>query len=75
MNYIVLEGMALYALYMALVLFALVAIGGIVCALVTERRNFLLEEKLLKEKGKVRFLYKENFILKLKCGEIDFDEE
>ncbi len=75
MNYFVLEGIGLWALYAVLFLFAAVAIGSIVCVIITDKRNMMLERLLLKEKGKVRFLYQENFLLKLKSGEIDFDEE
>ena len=75
MNYFVLEGIGLYALYAVLVLLVTVAIGSIICVIITDRRNLMLEQLLLKEKEKVRFLHRENFILKLKSGEINFDEE
>ena len=75
MNYFVLEGIGLCALYAVLVLFAMWAIGSIVCVIITDRRNMALEQLLSNEVKKVRILYRENFLLRLKNGEIDFDEE
>ena len=75
MNYFVLEGIGLCALYAVLFLFAMVSIGSIVCVIITDRRNMALEQLLSNEVKKVRILYRENFLLRLKNGEIDFDEK
>ncbi len=74
MNYIVLEGMSFYLFFMLMILLLLISLGSIICAVLLDKRNFVLGNLLLAENNKVRQLVKENFVLKLKCGEFDFDE-
>ncbi len=74
MNYIVLEGLSLYLFFVLVVLLLFVTLGSLICVAVIGKRNFALGNMLLTENNKVRQLVKENFVLKLKCGEFDFDE-
>lgn len=75
MNYIVLEGISLY-LFLALVIFlVLISLVSLICAVLSDRRNFIIGNLLLRENNKVRNLIKKNFVLKLKCGEFNIDEE
>lgn len=73
MNYIVLEGVSLYLALLLIILLVAVAIVSLICAVLTDKRNFILDNLLTKENAKVKILVKENFILRLKCGEIDFE--
>lgn len=75
MNYIVLEGASLYLFLALIILLVLVAVGCLICAILTDKRNYILGSLLSKENHKVKILHKENFILKLKSGEIDINEE
>ena len=75
MNYIVLEGLSLYLFFILVVLLLLVTLGSLICVAVIDKRKFALGNMLLIENNKVRQLDKENFVLKLKCGEFDFDEQ
>ena len=74
MNYIVLEGLSLYLFFILVVLLLLVTLGSLICVAVIDKSKFALGYMLLIENNKVRQLDKENFVLKLKCGEFDFDE-
>lgn len=74
MNYIVLEGLSLYLFFVLVVLLLLISAGSLICVAIIDKRNFALGNMLLTENNKVRQLVKENFVLKLKCGEFDFDE-
>lgn len=74
MNYIVLEGVSLYLFLMLVILLLLISLGSVICMMLLDKRNFVLGNLLSEEINKVRLLIKENFVLKLKCGEFDFDE-
>ena len=75
MNYIVLEGISLYLFLALVILLVLISIVSLICAVLSDRHNFVLGNLLLRENNKVRNLIKENFVLKLKCGEFGVDEE
>lgn len=75
MNYIVLEGVSLYIFLILLLLLVLITVWSLIFVVITDRKNFVLGELFMKEHKKVRILVKENFILKLRYGEIDIDEE
>lgn len=75
MNYIVLEGVSLYLFLILLLLLIVIAVLSLVFAVMADRKNFVLGKLFMKEHKKVKILVKENFILKLRCGEIDVDEE
>lgn len=75
MNYIVLEGISLYLFLLSIILLFAVSIAALICAVLSDKRKFVVENLLLREKDKAINLVKENFILKLKCGEFDIDEE
>ncbi len=75
MNCIVLEGLSLYALLIMIVLLLVVAVGSIVSAILSDRRNFTLINLLLRENNRVKNLIKENFILRIRHGEFYIDEE
>lgn len=74
MNYIVLEGLSLYLLFILVVLLLLISAGSLICVAIIDKRKFILENILLRKKENIRRVIKENFVLKLKCGEFDFDE-
>lgn len=75
MNYIVLEGISLYLFLTLVILLLLISLVSLICAVLSDKRNFILGNLLLRENNKVRNLVKENFVLKLKCGEFRVDEE
>ena len=75
MNYIVLEGIGLYLVVIMLVLILAISIGCVVCVILSDKRGFILKNLLMNERKKVFELTKENFVLSLKCGEFDIDEE
>lgn len=75
MNYIVLEGLSLYLFLLLVILLLLISVGSLICTILLDKHMFILEKLLYKENGKVKNLLKENFILKLKYGEFDIDEE
>ena len=75
MNYVVLEGISLYLVLIMIVLILAISIGCVICVILSDKRGFVLENLLIKERKKVCVLVKENFVLKLKCGEFEIDEE
>lgn len=75
MSYIVLEGVSLCLVLIMIVLLLVISIGCVICAILSDKRGFILEDLLLVENEKVRKLTKENFVLKLRCGEFDIDEK
>lgn len=75
MNYIVLEGLSLYLFLFLVILLLLISVGSLICAILLDKHMFIIENSLLRESNKVKNLLKENFILKLKYGELDIDEE
>ena len=75
MNYIVLEGVALRLVLAMIILMLLISIGCLICVILSDKRVFILENLLSREREKVNNLIKENFILKFKSGEFDIDEK
>ncbi len=75
MNYIVLEGISLYVFLIVIILLLLISIGCIVCAILSDKRLFVLENLLLWKNDRIRGLIKENFILRLKYGEFEINEK
>ncbi|MBR3968352.1 MAG: hypothetical protein IKJ93_02065 [Clostridia bacterium] len=75
MNCFVLEGIALYVFLIAVVLLLIISLLCMTKLLMASKRNFALVNLLINEKHKVKNLARENFILKIKCGEFEFDEE
>lgn len=75
MNYIVLEGMSLYLFLILIILLLLISIVSLICAILSDKRNFALEGLLSKNNDRLKLLTKENFILKLRCGDFDIDEK
>lgn len=75
MNYIVLEGISLYIFAAVVVLLLLMAIGGILCVVLSDRQVFILKAMLAKKESEIKILMKENFLLKIKSGELETDEE
>lgn len=75
MNCFVLEGIALYVFLIAMVLLLIISLLCVTKLLMANKRNFALVNLLINEKHRVKNLARENFILKIKCGEFDFDEE
>ncbi len=75
MNYIVLEGIGLYIVLIMILLLLVITVGCIICLILSDNRRLILEDLLLDENEKVRDLSKQNFLLKLKCGEFDIDEK
>ncbi len=75
MDYIVLEGISLYVFLVLIMLLLIISLVSLICAVLTDRRNFILENLIQREKSQKSKLVKENFILKLKHGELNIDEE
>ena len=75
MNCFVLEGIALYVFLIAVVLLLIISLLCMTKLLMASKRNFALVNLLINEKHKVKNLARENFVLKIKCGEFEFDEE
>lgn len=75
MNYIVLEGLTLYSFLILVVLLLIIATVSLICVVLSDKRNFVLCSLLSRENSRVRNLLKENFVLKLKYGELNVDEE
>lgn len=75
MNYVVLEGISLYLVLTMIILTLAISIGCLICVILSDKRIFILENKLLQEKEKFNKLMKENFVLKIRCGEFDIDEK
>ncbi len=75
MSYIVLEGVSLYVFLTSLLLLVVIAVLSLGIAVLTDRKNCALNDLFMKEHKKVKMLVKENFILRLKYGEINVDEE
>ena len=75
MNYIVLEGISLYMFLALVILLVLISIASLIIAISADNRNSILAKLLTDEQRKVRLLLKANFKLKLKHGELDFDDE
>lgn len=75
MSYIVLEGISLYIFLLLIILLVLISFVCIAYATLSEIKNNRLADILQKETKKVKKLFKENFILKLKCGEFNTDDK
>ena len=75
MNYIVLEGISLYVFAVIVILLLLLAVGGILCIVLSDRQLFVFKVLLAKKDNDIKNLMKENFLLKIKSGEFDTDEE
>ena len=71
MNYIILEGIGLYLFLVLVILMFLISLFSLFCSVVAEKCNSELNDLLLEEKDKVKRLVRENFRLKVKCGEFD----
>ena len=74
MNYIVLEGLSLYLVIVLMILLLIVSLGCLMCLIILDRKNFYLEELILRKDRKIKKLIQDNFILRIKCGELDIDE-
>ncbi len=74
MNYIVLEGFSLYVFLTLILLLVVISFVSIICAIAADKRLFMLSELLKEEIDKSHQLFKANFILKLKHGELDTDD-
>ncbi len=74
MNYIVLEGFSLYMFLTLILLLVIISIISIICAIAADKRLFTLGELIKRESEKNHQLFKANFILKLKHGELDTDD-
>lgn len=74
MNYIVLEGIWLYAFLSMIILMLVINILSLIALLITENRNFKIKKSLCEESRKVAKLIKMNFKLRLKSGEYDVNK-
>jgi len=74
MNYIVLEGTSLYLFLLLVILLMLITLGSLICAVLSDRRNFILKNLLVNENKTVKKLMKENFVLILKSSDLNIDK-
>lgn len=75
MNCIILEGIMLYIFVAIVIALLLISLGCIFYAILSDKREYFLIDLLSREKEKVKKLSKQNFILKIKCGELYIDEK
>ncbi len=75
MNYVVLEGGSLYLVLALMILLLLIALCALVCAMLSDKRGFFLKNLLTSKNCEIKYLTRENLMLKIKCGEFDIDEE
>ena len=74
MNYIVLEGVSLYLFMVLTFLLLLISVGSLICAIISDKRGFILENLLSRKNYEIKNLIKENLMLRIKCGEFDIEE-
>lgn len=75
MNYIVLEGISLYLFLILILLLLFITIVSLICVMLSDRRNFVLKGLVLKSNDRLKLILKENFILKIRCGDFNIDEK
>lgn len=75
MNYIVLEGISLYMFFILIILLIIITIVSLICVILSDRSNFMLKGLLLKSNERLKLIAKENFILKIRCGDLNLDEK
>lgn len=75
MNYIVLEGISLYLFFILIILLLFITIVSLICVMLSDRRNFMLKGLLLKSNDRLKLMAKENFILRIRCGDLILDEK
>lgn len=75
MNYIVLEGISLYLFLIMTMLLLLISAGCLICVVLLDKRGFFLNILLSRKNDEIKNLVKENFVLRLKSGELDIDEK
>lgn len=74
MNLIILEGPRLYWFLALILLTFIILFTTLMVAIVMARRNMYFERVILNEKKEISNLKRENFILKLKCGDFEIDD-
>lgn len=74
MNCIILEGVTLYIVIAIVTALVLISLGCIFCAMLLDKRTVIYEKLLCYEHKKNKKLTKENFVLKMKCGEFEINE-
>ena len=75
MNYIFIEGLALYVLLFLIVALAVIGVVGLWSAVSRDIEREKLKDELYCERGKVISLSRENMRLKLKYGELRVGEK
>lgn len=74
MHYIFLEGIGIYLFFILVFWLFLSALGCLIFAIRTDKRNFELLNLLIYKNEIIKKLSKENFILKLKHDELEVDD-
>ncbi len=74
MNYIVLEGFSLYLFLVLVLILLIISLCCLICVVLSDKRLFILNNLLSRKNREIKELNRENLILKIKCGELDIDE-
>lgn len=75
MNYIVLEGISLFVVIIMIIVLLIVSLCSLICVMMCDKRVFALEQTLADKNEEIKILNRENLMFKIKCGELDIDEE
>ncbi len=75
MNYIVLEGVSLYLVWSLIIILLLICLCCLICVVLSDKRLFILENLLSRKNEEIKSLNRENLMYKIKCGELDINEE
>lgn len=75
MNYIFIDGMAVYVFIFLMVVFVLIAITAVLSAIINDCRYQKVQTDLLNERKKFLLVNRENIRLKIKCGEFTGENE
>ena len=75
MNYIVLEGISLFVVIIMIIVLLIVSLCSLIFVMMCDKRVFALEQTLADKNEEIKILNRENLMFKIKCGELDIDEE
>lgn len=70
MNYIFIEGLAVYIFIFLIVIFVLIAVAAVFSAIVSDYKLQKIRTHIVQEHKKYLLINRENIRLKMKCGEL-----